>query len=118
MTTLSTTSVILSLQYDKVLFQVDEATAEYLKKYNINIKSMEKPTGTSHCVSAKLCSDDLCKAHNLISKSQLKVGQLYHLIYEIFPFEYAGKSGNSCRAYITRHEPKTHTLPDNVLALL
>lgn len=105
--------------HEKTLFQIDDEAFAIMNSHGIPVKSVARGDGMSHAVSARVCSVDLCIAHNLISREGLKVGQTYTVIFEVFRYDYHGKVGNAVRAYITKLEKKQElTLPASVAVFL
>ena len=111
---------LISKNYEKLYWSIDEKSSNILKRNGCNVKTVQNPKyGTSYNISTKAVSDALCVLYQSLTKAVLEEHCFYDIVIQITTYDYMGKSGKSMTSYIRKKtKEKTITLNTDIVRLL
>ena len=90
----------VSNDYTKLLFAIDNITAENLRERGCYVKSQTtQERGVVYSVAIKIPSSVQCDQAGTLARASIQLGKLYDIVILGKPFEYEGKSGITLEGY-------------------
>ena len=111
---------LISKNYDKLYWSIDEKSAGLLKNYGCLVQTVHNDKyGTSLNISTKVVSDTLCVMYKSLTKDSLEEHCSYNIVIHVKSYDYMGKSGKSMTSYIKKKTlDKTITINKDIIRLM
>ena len=111
---------LISKNYDKLYWSIDEKSAGLLKNYGCVVKTVHNDKyGTSLNISTKVVSDTLCVMYKSLTKDSLEEHCSYNIVIHVKSYDYMGKSGKSMTSYIKNKTlDKAITINKDIIRLM